>query len=68
MNAQTAFVSQIAFSVVTVGFCMGMIIRNPEPATTSIYLPIMTSIVGVWLPQPTNKQTIPSLPSELNNV
>lgn len=56
MNSERLFISQITFSIVTVGFCMGMIIRNPEPATTSIYLPIMTSIIGVWLPQPNNKE------------
>jgi hypothetical protein len=37
---------------------MGMIIRNPDPSTTSVYLPIMTSIIGVWLPQPANQNSL----------
>lgn len=49
------FYAQLTFSLVTVGFCMGMIINHPDATTTSVFMPILTSIVGVWVPSP--KQT-----------
>jgi len=34
-------------------FCIAMIATDNTSDTRSVYLPILTSIVGVWLPQPT---------------
>lgn len=48
------FLSQVFFSLVGVGFSIGMLIRGED---ASIYLPIMTTIIGVWTPNPlSNKQ------------
>lgn len=44
------FVSQIGFSLLTVGFCMYMIITNPDPSQISIFLPIICNVIGVWTP------------------
>ena len=35
-----------------VTFCIAMITMNNTAESRSVYLPILTSIVGVWLPQP----------------
>jgi hypothetical protein len=57
------FLTQISFSAVTVGFCITMIAINPTPTTTSVFLPILTSVIGVWLPSPSS-----SKPTENKNV
>lgn len=43
------FLSQVFFSLVGVGFSMAMLVRGED---ASIYLPIMTTIIGVWTPNP----------------
>ncbi len=43
------FIAQCFFSSVGVGFSIAMLIRDKDP---SIYLPILTSILGVWTPNP----------------
>lgn len=56
------YVTQVGFSLLTVIFCIAMIGMDPVPSTTSIFLPILTSVVGVWLPQPQNKVSTGSRP------
>lgn len=43
------FLSQVFFSLVGVGFSIAMLVRGED---ASIYLPIMTTIIGVWTPNP----------------
>jgi hypothetical protein len=45
------FVSQLLISLFGLGFSAGMLITGKDAAT---YLPIMTSIIGVWIPSPLN--------------
>ena len=47
------YVSQISISLIIILFCIAMIATDNTSDTRSVYLPILTSIVGVWLPQPT---------------
>ena len=49
-NAQCAmFAAQVLFSVMTMAFCMVMISQDRE---TQVFLPILISIVSVWMPSP----------------
>ena len=58
------FVTQISLSVVMVGFCICMIAIDNTADSRSVYLPILTSVVGVWLPSPSAniKKVDPLLP------
>jgi len=58
-------------ALVTLGvssFAIYMLISHHDDSTnTSIYLPILTGLVGYWLPQPklkTSKRTTVTLPQE----
>jgi hypothetical protein len=64
------FCAQLFFSISAVGFCMGMIIKSPDASTVSIFLPILSSIVGVWTPNPQGqKSSTPSvIPTPEENV
>lgn len=46
------FVIQALFSFSVAGFAMGMLITE-QPV--EIYLPVLTGILGYWLPQPSLK-------------
>ena len=46
------YLTQVSISIVLIGFCIAMIATDNTSDTRSVYLPILTSIVGVWLPQP----------------
>ena len=55
------YVTQISISLILIIFCIAMIATDNTSDTRSVYLPILTSIVGVWLPQPTgNSKVVPS--------
>ena len=47
------YITQISISLILIIFCIAMIATDNTSDTRSVYLPILTSIVGVWLPQPT---------------
>jgi hypothetical protein len=51
------FLTQISLSAVMVGFCICMIAINNTTDSRSVYLPILTSVVGVWLPSPSSANT-----------
>lgn len=57
------YTAQIAFSSILIAFCIAMLSAYNDANTRAVYLPILTSVVGVWLPQPssskTNKSTEP---------
>jgi len=56
------FGSQVVFSASVVAFCMSMIIveRNqPEKNGEGIYLPIISGILGYWLPNPDYSKIMP---------
>ena len=61
------FLSQFFISSASLGFLMYMLINGGDPG---IYLPILTTIVGVWVPSPTslNKQTTPTPNAPLESV
>ena len=52
MDPSRLFLVQILFSLIMVAFCISQVISNDDAATRSVYLPILTSIIGVWLPSP----------------
>jgi hypothetical protein len=49
VNGRTFFAFQVVLSLVTTAFCIGMIATKGQEG---IYLPVMTGILGVWLPAP----------------
>ena len=49
------FFTQTSVSIAVMGFCMGLLIRGEK---TEIYLPVLTGIVGYWLPQPSAKNSV----------
>jgi len=46
------FFSQLFISLTIVTFCITLLIVNQDCATFSRYSPLVTLLVGVWLPQP----------------
>lgn len=55
MTHHGLFISQVCFSFIGVGFSIAMLSSGKDP---SIYLPILTTIIGVWTPNPlSNRQT-----------
>ena len=48
----TIFFAQLTFSLIIVGFCVGMLISNQDCPTFSRWSPLLVLILGVWLPQP----------------
>lgn len=47
------FVVQVLVSIIVLSFCLYEIVINNSNATiTSIYLPVITAILGYWLPSP----------------
>lgn len=48
--SRTIFAIQVALSAVGMGIGAGMLWAGRDPA---VYLPIVTSIIGYWLPAPT---------------
>jgi hypothetical protein len=47
------FLTQFFFSLIGITFSMSMLILGKDP---SIYLPIFSTIIGVWVPSPMSKQ------------
>ena len=52
------FVVQAAFSFCTFVFCTAMLATNHNE---SYYLPVLTSLIGYWLPSPVSKTRLPNL-------
>jgi hypothetical protein len=46
------FGTQIGFSLMTSVFCIYKLSVTSDPNVTSIYLPLLSSIVTLWLPMP----------------
>ncbi|KAL4854668.1 hypothetical protein ACK3TF_004600 [Chlorella vulgaris] len=57
-DANVMFLVQAAFSFTALIFCVGMLATDHD---TSYYLPVLTSIVGYWLPPPTFRGRGPNL-------
>ena len=53
INDHGLFLSQFFFSLIGIGFSVTMIVLGNDP---SIYLPIFSTIIGVWVPSPLSKQ------------
>ena len=51
------FFTQAAFSGSIVAFCIAMLITAQDCATFSRYSPLLTLVVGVWLPSPQLKDS-----------
>ena len=58
-SGTTVFRVQAGFSFSVLVFCMVMLATNKNP---TYYLPIMTSIIGYWLPSPSYRGSKPVLP------
>ncbi len=46
------FISQLGFSALTASFCIYQLTNSQTSETVSIYLPLLASISGLWLPSP----------------
>jgi hypothetical protein len=42
------FYFQVLLTMLIVGFSMGMIIKNPDSSTMSVFLPILSSNIAIW--------------------
>lgn len=50
------FITQISLSLIMIIFCISMISIDNTSDTRAVYLPILTSIIGVWLPSPSSRK------------
>lgn len=55
MNSKVYW-ANVVICISVVIFCGVKVILNPDPSTTSIYLPIMSGIIGYFVPNPTKKK------------
>ena len=46
------FFTQAIFSGAIIGFCIVMLSTNTDCATFSRYSPLLTFIIGIWVPNP----------------
>ena len=46
------FFSQMGVSITIIGFCIGMLVSNPDCDTFSRWGPLLSFVVGVLLPAP----------------
>ena len=46
------FFSQLTISLVILVFCVTLLVLNQDCSTFSRYSPLITFMVGIWLPQP----------------
>lgn len=53
VSGDTIFRVQAGFSLMSMVFCMSMIAVGKNP---TYYLPVLTSIIGYWLPSPQNQK------------
>lgn len=60
MAVNYMYFTQVGLSLIMMAFCITMISIDNTSDSRAVYLPILTSIVGVWLPQPKNKGDEPS--------
>ena len=51
------FFTQAAFSGCIVAFCITMLCTSPSCDTFSRYSPLLTLVVGIWLPSPQLKDS-----------
>ena len=49
------YFTQAGFSATIVAFCITLLGLNQDCATFSRYSPLLTLVVGIWLPQPQMK-------------
>jgi hypothetical protein len=49
------YFTQAGFSAVIVAFCITLLGLNQDCETFSKYSPLLTLVVGIWLPQPQMK-------------
>ncbi len=47
-----AYLGQMAFSGAIIAFTISMLVLNQDCSTFSRYSPLLTFIVGCWMPQP----------------
>ena len=52
-----SYFTQAAFSGTIIAFCIVMLITSQDCATFSRYSPLLTLVVGVWLPSPQLKES-----------
>ena len=46
------FISQLGVGITIIGFCIGMLVNNTDCATFSRWGPLLTFVIGVFLPAP----------------
>ena len=49
------YFTQSIFSASIIGFCIGMLINNTDCDTFSRYSPLLTFVIGIWVPNPNMK-------------
>jgi len=55
MNSKVYW-ANVLICISVIIFCGVKVMLDPQPTTTSIYLPIMSGIVGYFVPSPTKKK------------
>jgi hypothetical protein len=55
------FAVQVAFSGSVAAFCVAMLCAYPDADTRAVYLPILCSIMSVWLPSPASPTKQPAV-------
>ena len=50
------YFGQMTFSAAIISFCISMLAMNQDCATFNRYSPLLTLVIGVWLPQPSFKR------------
>ena len=50
------FFAQLMFSLLRMGFAVGMVVNDPN-AKLEIYLPIITGVAATWAPNPQMPKT-----------
>lgn len=52
------FFVQVGFSTAIAGFCMGQLLTDKSAQTQAIYLPLLSGILGYWLPSPSSESGV----------
>ena len=50
-----SYFGQMSFSAAIIAFCISILATNQDCATFSRYSPLLTFVIGCWMPQPSLK-------------
>lgn len=67
MNHTAIYWANVLICISVIIFCGVKVMLDPRPETTSIYLPIMSGIVGYFVPSPLKKKEEKLITPQTNN-